>query len=143
MVTISREIRISASPGAVWSALATPSQQPVIEPRVRLVGEWGEPGTVGSGCELAMSGRPTMRMSVTEAAPDELHVVSIEWKGRTRGVQEARLRSVSAGCILTYTMSIEVPLVLVPVQRIFGNRQLVHWLDAVARVTAASDGRQE
>jgi len=116
MVTISSEIRISAPPAAVWSVLATPSQQPVVEPRTQLVSEWGEPGTVGSGYEPATRGRPTTRLHVTEAVPGELH---------------------GAGCLLTYTMSIDVPLVLRPVQRAYGKKQLSRWLDAVARVSAA------
>ncbi|GAA4757439.1 hypothetical protein GCM10023350_48840 [Nocardioides endophyticus] len=140
VVSITREIRINAPTMAVWSVLSTPSQQPVVEPRVHLVSEWGEPGTLDSGYELAMRGRPTMRLQVTDVVPGERHVVAVSWNGRTRGSQDARLRADGADCILTYTFSVEVPLALRPIQRAFGNRQLGRWLDAVAHVSSAPHG---
>ena len=141
MVSVTREIRVAAPAAAVWSVLATPSRQPVVEPRVRLVSEWGEPGTVDSGYELALRGRPTMRLRVTEAVPGERHVTELEWNGRPRGSQEAHLRGDGSGCLLTYTMSVEVPRVLRPLQRAYGGRQLGRWLEAVARVSTALDER--
>lgn len=140
-VSTTREIRIAASPMAVWTVLSTPSLQPAIDHRVRLVGEWGEPGTVDSSYELAMRGRPTMRLRVTEAVPGECHSGVIEWKGRARGSQEARLRADGPGCVLVYTFSIETPLLLRPIQRAFGTWQLGRWLDGVARVSVASSGQ--
>lgn len=122
----------------VWSVLSTPSQQPVIDPRVRVVDEWGEPGSVGSSYELTMRGRPTMRLRVTEAAPGESHVGDIEWRGHVRGVQDARLRSDGPSCVLTYTFSIQTPLLLRPIQRVFGHWQLGRWLEGVARASLAS-----
>lgn len=122
---------------AVWAVLSTPSQQSVVDPRVRLVGEWGEPGTVGSSYELAMRGRPTMRLRVTDAVPGECHMGDIEFRGRVRGTHEARLRADGAGCVLAYTFSFETPLLLSPLQRIFGHRQLGRWLEGVARASAA------
>lgn len=142
MVRISREIRIPASTAAVWSVLSTPSKQPVVEPRVHLISEWGEPGTLDSGYELAMRGRPTTRLRVTDAVPGERHIVSIDWNGRTRGSQEAHLRPDGADCILTYTMSIDVPLGVRSIQRVYGKKQLSRWLDAVARVSTACDRDQ-
>jgi hypothetical protein len=141
-VRISREIRIPAPAAAVWSVLSTPSQQSVVEPRVRLVSEWGEPGTLGSGYELAMRGRPNMCLRVTDVVPGERHIVELEWKGRTRGSQEAHLRPDGANCILAYSMSIDVPLGLRSMQRVYGKKQLSRWLDAVARVSTAPRGRQ-
>lgn len=140
-VAVTREIRIAAPAATVWSVLATPSQQPVVEPRVRLVRQWGEPGTPRSGYELAMRGRPAMCLHVTEAVPGERHVTAIEWKGRTRGSQEARLRPDGADCVLTYTISIDVPLVLRAIQRFYGGRELVRWLEAVSRVSTTLDAR--
>ncbi|RNL65724.1 SRPBCC family protein [Nocardioides marmoriginsengisoli] len=136
-VTISREIRIPAPPAVVWSVLATPSQQSVVDQRVRLISEWGEPGTVDSGYELSMRGRLPMRLHVTDAVAGERHVVAIEWNGRTRGSQEAHLEPDGVGCVLMYTMSIEVPLGLRSLQRIYGEKRLGKWLDAVARVSTA------
>lgn len=141
MVEVTREIAIAARASTVWSVLSTPSQQPVIEPRVRLVSEWGTPGTVDSGYDVAMRGRPTMRMTVTDAIPGELHAVAIGFKGRQRGRQEARLRSHEEGCVLTYTFSIEVPRLMSGIQRSYGNKQLVRWLDAVARVSTATEAQ--
>lgn len=139
-VTISSEIRILAAPTVVWSVLATPSQQPVVEPRTRLVSEWGERGTVGSGYELAARGRPTTRLRVTESVPGEVHIVAVEWDGRTRGSQGAHLRPDGGYCILNYTMSIEVPLGLRSIQRVYGTKQLRRWLEAVDRVSTLSAG---
>ena len=138
-VSFTREIKIAAPPTAVWSVLATPSRQPAVDPRVRLTGEWGEPGTVGSSYELAMRGKPTTRLSVTDAEPGVRHVAAVGWNGRPRGSQEAHLRPDGAGCVLTYTVSIDVPRVLRPVQKSFGARQLGRWLEGVARVSTASD----
>ena len=141
-VTISREIRIPASTTVVWSVLSTPSKQPVVEPRVHLISEWGEPGTLDSGYEFAMRGRPNTRMRVTDAVPGERHFVTIDWNGRTRGSQEARLRPDGADCILAYTMSIDVPLGLRSIQRVYGKKQLGRWLESVARVSTAPDRQQ-
>lgn len=142
MASFTREIRIAAPTRVVWSVLATPSLQSAVDPRVRLTGEWGEPGTVGSSYELAMRGKPTTRLNVTDAEPGERHVVAVGWDGRTRGSQEARLRPDGAECLLTYTVSIDVPRVLRPVQMAFGARQLGRWLEAVARVSSSSCGRR-
>lgn len=130
------EIRIHASPAAVWSVLATPSRQSEIEPRVRLVSEWGEPGVPGSGYELAMGRRPATRLTVTDAVPGEWHRTEIAWNGRPRGSQDARLRAEGASCLLAYTVSLDVPVAMRPIQRAYGRRQLSRWLDAVARVSA-------
>jgi carbon monoxide dehydrogenase subunit G len=137
-----REIRIAAPPTAVWWVLATPSLQSAVEPRVRLTGERGEPGTVGSSYELAMRGKPTTHLSVTDAEPGVRHVAAVGWSGRHRGSQEAQLRPDGAGCVLTYTVSIDVPRILRPFQRTFGARQLGRWLEGVARVSTAPDVRQ-
>lgn len=141
-VRFSREIRIPASPAAVWSVLSTPSQQPVVWPGVRLVSEWGEPGTLGSGYELAMPGRPVTRARVVEVVPGERHVATIDWSGRTRGSQEALLQADGADCLLSYTMSLDAPWGLRSLQRVYGKKRLGHWLEAVARVSTAVDGRQ-
>lgn len=138
-VTISREIRTAAAPATVWWVLATPSQQPVIDARVQVVNEWGEAGAVGSGYELAVPRRPVMRLQVVDALPGERHLVSVAWEGRTRGAQDARLVPDGTGCVLTYTMSIDVPRVLAPIQRWYGMKQLGEWLDAVARVSSQAD----
>lgn len=142
MVDVTREIGIPATPEVVWSVLATPSQQPVLEPRVRLVSEWGTPGTVGSGYELAMRGRPAMRLSVTQAIEGDIHAVAIELKGRRRGSQMARLRADGSGSVLTYTVSYDVPRLMSGIQRAYCNRQLARWLESVARVCTAADAEQ-
>ncbi|MET3960862.1 hypothetical protein ABIE44_000796 [Marmoricola sp. OAE513] len=140
MVTISREIRIPAAASTVWWVLATPTQQPLIDDRVHLVTEWGQPGTVGSGYELAMRGRPPMRLTVTDAEPGARHITTIEWNGRARGSQEAHLRADGTACVLAYAMSVEVPRILRPLQRIYGRKQLDQWLESVARVSATTSG---
>lgn len=78
-----------------------------------------------------------MRLRVTDAVPGECHLGDIEWKGSVRGAQEARLRSDGEGCLLSYTFSIETPLLLRPLQRAFGHWQLGRWLEGVARASVA------
>lgn len=138
-VRISHELRIQASAQRVWTVLSTPSRQSSIDPRVRVVEERGEPGTVGSCYVVAARGRPPMSATVTEAVPGTSHVVTLDWNGRTRGLQEARLRPDGQGCVLTYAMEVDVPLGLRWLQRVYGTRQLVRWLDAVARVSTSTD----
>jgi hypothetical protein len=141
-VRFSHEVRIPAALEDVWSVLVTPSLQPVLEPRARLVSEWGEPGTVGSGYEVAMRGRPSMRGRVTDAVMGQRYVVTIEIDGRTRGRQDARLRSDGADCVLFYAVTNDVPRALHWIHRAVGQKQLSRWLDAVARLSTTTRGQQ-
>ena len=138
-VEVTREIEIAARPGAVWITLSTPGQQPRIEPRVCLVSEWGTPGTVDSGYELAMRRRPTLRLTVTHAIPEELHVTAIDLNGRRSGWQEARLTPSEAGTLLAYTFAFQVPTGMGWIQRTYASKQLARWLASVARVSSSQD----
>lgn len=141
-VRFSREIRIPASTAAVWSVLSTPSQQAAVWPGVRVVSEWGEPGSLHSGYELAMRGRPNTRARVVDVVPGERQVVTIEWGGRVHGSQEALLRADGADCVLNYSMSLDAPWGLRSLQRVYGRKQLGRWLAGVARVSSAVDRGQ-
>ncbi|MCE5289499.1 MAG: SRPBCC family protein [Nocardiaceae bacterium] len=52
-ISITDEIRIDASCDVVWAVIVDPAMQPIVDPRLNLVDQWGEPGVPGSGYLLS------------------------------------------------------------------------------------------
>jgi hypothetical protein len=134
-LSVVREVRIDAAPDAVWRVLSTPTMQPVVEPRARLLDERGEPGTPGSSYDLKIRGR-RLHYRVKAAQPGETYDVAVEMGGRPVASQSGAIRRDGAGCYLTWTVLLEVPLLLRPLARANCNKELTKWLEAVAKATS-------
>lgn len=134
MATLSvvREVQIDATPEAVWTVLATPQLQPILEPSARLIEEAGDTGMLGSTYDLKIHGR-RLQYRVEGSEFGKTYAVSIAVGGRPVSAQVGTIRPDGAGCSLTWTVQTEVPLLLRPLARATCNKELPRWLSAVAR----------
>lgn len=139
-LTVTRKVEVAALPSAVWTVISTPSYQPVLEPRARLVSDWGRPATTGSGFELRFRGR-SLRYRVVDAEPGRHYRVDIEANGRSAASQAGDITATDTGCLLTWTVELTLPRLLHRLVRSKCNRELSLWLDAVAIQSVSLTGR--
>ncbi len=139
-LTVTEEIVVGASPGAVWTVLTDPALHPELDPRCRLRSTAGTPGTVGSSYVLMVTparGRPTaLEYRLSEVVSErflnfQVHRPDGVWQTE----QRAELIAEGDGVRLRWSIGIDARWVNRPLYRRACARELPTWLAAVDRVS--------